>query len=116
MKIEVDVLRAEQSWDLTTRQQQNFLVVSFFGAEIKVPCSPEMLVNAIRELTTGAPAPSAPAKTEVEEDWEDPGEQDVHGGLFVQAEPEPAPPAPARQPAPPAATKETADDAGIGQG
>ena len=47
MKIEVDVLRAEQSWDLVTNKQQNYLVVEVFGIETRVPCTEQQLVDAI---------------------------------------------------------------------
>jgi len=50
MKIEVDVLRAEQSWDLATNRQQNYLVISVFGIETRVPCSEQQLVNAISSV------------------------------------------------------------------
>jgi len=49
MKITIDVKRAEQSFDLTTMRQQNYLVVEFAGQEIKVPCDEAQLAAAIKE-------------------------------------------------------------------
>jgi hypothetical protein len=72
MKIEVEVLRAEQSWDLATQQQQNYLVIEVFGIETRVPCTEDQLARAIVESQGG----------EMAED-EDPG--------IVEAEPRPAP-------------------------
>lgn len=51
MKLEVEVKRAEQSWDLRTRHQQNYLVVEVFGIEVRAPCSEEQLIAVLSELS-----------------------------------------------------------------
>ena len=56
MRIVVDVLRAEQSWDLASHQQQNYLVIEVFGVETRVPCSEEELVHALCEAQVATPA------------------------------------------------------------
>lgn len=53
MMIEVEVKRAEQSWDLKTKHQQNYLVIEVFGIEARVPCSEEQLGAAIAQIATG---------------------------------------------------------------
>lgn len=65
MKIEVDVKRAEQSWELDSGEQLNFLVVDVLGLEVRVPCSAEQLKTVLAELHAN----------ELEEDEED-GEYD----------------------------------------
>lgn len=122
MRIEVDVLRAEQSWELDSGKQQNYLVIDVLGCEVRVPCSEEELTQAIRSLHRPAAAPVY-----------EPEEAPVAGagGLFQQAEEPAATPvlgmalaeAPARrqpvisrQPVANPAPREAADDAGIGQG
>lgn len=50
MKVEVDVLRAEQVWDFGSGIQQNYLVIEFAGTEIAVPCSEEQLARAVLEV------------------------------------------------------------------
>jgi hypothetical protein len=60
VKIEVEVIRADQSWDFNTKKQQNYLVFEVFGIETRVPCSEEQLVQAISALSAGeeeAPPP-----------------------------------------------------------
>lgn len=53
MKIEVDVIEAEQSWNFDTRRQQHFLVIEVFGIRTRVPCSEEELVRAIVQSEGG---------------------------------------------------------------
>lgn len=50
MRIEVDVVRADQSWDFDTRRHQSYLVVEICGIEVRAPCSEEELRQAIVEL------------------------------------------------------------------
>lgn len=55
MKIEVDVKRAEQSWELDSGEQLNFLVVDVLGLEVRVPCSAEQLTTVLAELHANEP-------------------------------------------------------------
>jgi hypothetical protein len=64
MKIEVDVKRAEQSWDLDTQKQQNYLVIEVFGLETRVPCTEDELMHAISQ----AASDTGPAHAEGDED------------------------------------------------
>lgn len=49
MRIEVDVKKADQSYNLDTGEHVNYLVIEVFGIETRVPCTDEQLMVAIRE-------------------------------------------------------------------
>lgn len=59
MRITIEVKRAEQSFDLITMCQQNYLVIEFAGQEIRVPCDEEQLAAAISECVGQVSAPQA---------------------------------------------------------
>jgi hypothetical protein len=65
MKIEVDVVRADQSWEFDKKCYQNYLVISVFGAEVRVPCSEDQLVRAISEISGGPPPSGSYAEAEL---------------------------------------------------
>lgn len=141
MKITIDVKRAEQSFDLTTMRQQNYLVVEFAGQEIKVPCDEAQLASAISECighgqTQPAPAPASSSAVtsrefhfepkELEEQDSVPEDEPLEAEppMFVAPEPKPVPVPRIVQQQPalpglrPVARKPArqSDDAGISQG
>ena len=124
MKIEVDVKRIDQSWSFDTGEHQNYLVFEFLGNEVRVPCTPEQVAEAIGAFKGGE------FEHEEDEVFVDP--QSVAEDRPVVAvptfadqraevDPEELPPAKAA-PAPKrerklqALTREKGDDAGIAQG
>lgn len=58
MRIEVDVLRAEQSYELNTGAATNYLVVNIFGSEVRVSCTEGQLALAI--ASAAAPRAATP--------------------------------------------------------
>lgn len=126
MKIEVDVLRAEQSWDLDTKERQNYLVIEVFGIETRVPCSEQELVQA---LTEAAMADEPTEEAEHEQMVQAFNQPRAAPPTFVnQQEPEPEPDPMTAQAPQPAKNRKLApmkreqgsrprgDDAGIAQG
>lgn len=121
MKLEVDVIRVEQTWDLRTQEHRNYFVVSILGAEARVPCTEEQLIAAIHESTDdprtgydddvpfGQPderVPVEPPKTFVPREPSAP----VEGGVaHLEA-------APRRRLAPIERERPRGDDVGIAQG
>jgi hypothetical protein len=61
MKIEVDVIRIEQSIDLRTREAQSFFVLDLFGEEVRVACTEEQVAEAIASSSPAATS-RAPAQ------------------------------------------------------
>lgn len=118
MKIEVDVKRAEQSWDLDTQKQQNYLVIEVFGLEARVPCTEDELMYAISQ----AASDTGPTSSENVDELIPFTAPRVAPTTFVTeaeapsvpSEPAPAQERPARRLAP--MKRERGDDAGIAQG
>ncbi len=67
MKIEVDIKRAEQSWEIDSGEQRNFLIVDVLGLEVRVPCTQEQLATVLTTLHSEGPD---------EEDGEEEDEED----------------------------------------
>ena len=114
MKIEVEIKRADQSWDMRTRQQQNYLVLEVLGVEVRAPCTEEQLIAVISTI----------GGAEYDSD-EEPEAQAPHvshvPATFVQEEDdelpfsEPATPEPAPRKLTPL-ERPRGDDVGIAQG
>ena len=113
MRIEVEVLRAEQSWDLATGVHQNYLVIEVFGIETRVPCTEEDLVRAVQEI--GVP------QTEFSSETAELDERESVNAPSTFQMPEDLEPTPARLPAAPTrrlapVSRPREDDVGIRQG
>jgi hypothetical protein len=114
MRIEVDVLAAEQSWDFATKRQQNYLVIEVFGIQARVPCTEEQLIGAIADADGLAPSASTEREASTQDGprqapvtfMELPAELEQAGGPHLEAAP--------RRLAP--LQRQRGDDVGIAQG
>jgi len=111
VRIEVEVLRAEQSWDLATGVHQNYLVIEVFGLETRVPCAEEDLVRAVQEV--GVPQ-TAYEEPDLDESASVAAPSTFQMPEDLEQEPSRLVPAPARRLAPVSRPRE--DDVGIRQG
>lgn len=114
MKIEVDIKRADQSWDLDTGIQQNYLVLDVFGVEVRAPCSEEQLVAVLQAVTTPEEGEEEVATDETQQR----AAPTTFQGQTHEEEPLPPPPSPKLQAAPQRQLKpmKRGDDVGIAQG
>lgn len=124
MKLQVDVKRAEQSYDFDSGETGSYLVIEAFGVELRIPVTDEQLADLIAQQAAeepsvaeafSAPAPRrAPAtfmSSLVPEEDEIPSLADAAERPFV------APTTPPRELRPMTrATGQVSDDAGIAQG
>ncbi len=137
MIIEVDIKRADQSWNLETKTQQNFLVLDVLGVEVRAPCTEEQLVYVIRAMQGEQPVEEAESEDDELYEQEEPppalpADKPRQAPATFRGEPQqvpvqvPSPGVPAIMAAPPARpvrqlkpigrARKRGDDAGISQG
>jgi hypothetical protein len=114
MIVEAEIRRIDQSWDLKTGIQQNFLVVEVLGVEVRAPCSEEQAVAVLQAVTQ--PREAAPVNEE-----EPRRAQSVFQSQEPQEEPTSMPAPVLQQVVPerklaPIKRPERGDDVGIAQG